>query len=144
VFTISSMDGPLVAAQGFSQIDPGQGTVFNDITFTANGFTFADLIFSVRGTGTLTVTDQTGATALNGTASLDPGLDTFIALTTSGLAEFSSLTLSLSGGTFQQVGQVRVSGVSVVPGPIAGAGLPALMALGGFVWARRRKATATA
>jgi len=31
-----------------------------------------------------------------------------------------------------------------VPGPIAGAGLPALMALGGFVWARRRKAAATA
>jgi LPXTG-motif cell wall-anchored protein len=29
-----------------------------------------------------------------------------------------------------------------VPGPIAGAGLPALLALGGFVWTRRRKATA--
>jgi hypothetical protein len=26
-----------------------------------------------------------------------------------------------------------------VPGPVAGAGLPALMALGGLVWARRRK-----
>jgi hypothetical protein len=31
-----------------------------------------------------------------------------------------------------------------VPGPIAGAGLPALLALGGFVWARRRKAAAAA
>ncbi len=29
-----------------------------------------------------------------------------------------------------------------VPGPIAGAGIPALLALGGFVWARRRKAAA--
>jgi hypothetical protein len=29
-----------------------------------------------------------------------------------------------------------------VPGPIAGAGLPALMALSGFMWARRRKASA--
>jgi hypothetical protein len=29
-----------------------------------------------------------------------------------------------------------------VPGPMAGAGLPALMALGGVVWARRRKAAA--
>ena len=29
-----------------------------------------------------------------------------------------------------------------VPGPIAGAGLPALLALGGFVWVRRRKAAA--
>jgi hypothetical protein len=33
---------------------------------------------------------------------------------------------------------------TVVPGPIAGAGLPTVMALGGFVWARRRKAAATA
>jgi hypothetical protein len=33
---------------------------------------------------------------------------------------------------------------TVVPGPIAGAGIPALMALGGLVWARRRKATAAA
>jgi LPXTG-motif cell wall-anchored protein len=29
--------------------------------------------------------------------------------------------------------------VTAVPGPITGAGLPALLALGGFVWARRRK-----
>ncbi len=32
--------------------------------------------------------------------------------------------------------------ITNVPGPIAGAGLPALLALGGFVWARRRKAAA--
>ncbi len=36
-------------------------------------------------------------------------------------------------------GQIRGQ---IVPGPIAGAGIPALMALGGFVWARRRKAAA--
>jgi len=35
---------------------------------------------------------------------------------------------------------VRDEGTVAVPGPIAGAGLPALLALGGFVlWARRRK-----
>jgi hypothetical protein len=34
--------------------------------------------------------------------------------------------------------------IQIVPGPIAGAGLPTLIALGGFVWARRRKAAATA
>ena len=33
---------------------------------------------------------------------------------------------------------------TVVPGPIARAGLPALLALGGFVWARRRKAAVPA
>ncbi len=36
---------------------------------------------------------------------------------------------------------IRIASVPV-PGPMAGAGLPALMALGGFVWARRRKAAA--
>ena len=33
---------------------------------------------------------------------------------------------------------------TVVPGPVAGAGLPALLALGGFVWVRRRKAAVPA
>jgi hypothetical protein len=32
--------------------------------------------------------------------------------------------------------------VFAVPGPLAGAGLPTLLALGGFMWARRRKAAA--
>jgi hypothetical protein len=31
---------------------------------------------------------------------------------------------------------------AAVPGPVAGAGIPALMALGGFVWARRRRVAA--
>jgi hypothetical protein len=41
-------------------------------------------------------------------------------------------------------GSARVGATTstIVPGPVAGAGLPALMALGGFVWARRRKAAA--
>jgi hypothetical protein len=43
-----------------------------------------------------------------------------------------------------QAPQLRLVTSSVVPGPIAGAGLPALLALGGFVWARRRKTAAVA
>ena len=43
-----------------------------------------------------------------------------------------SYTVGVSGNTY------------AVPGPIAGAGLPALLALGGFVWSRRRKAAAVA
>lgn len=35
-------------------------------------------------------------------------------------------------------------GTVAVPGPIAGAGIPALLGLGGLLWARRRKATAAA
>jgi len=40
---------------------------------------------------------------------------------------------------------VAITGnIRAVPGPIAGAGLPVLMALGGFVWLRRRYATKVA
>jgi hypothetical protein len=46
-------------------------------------------------------------------------------------------------GNGVRIDNVLVSG-RVVPGPIAGAGLPALVALGGFMWARRRKAAAAA
>ncbi len=62
-------------------------------------------------------------------------------------------TFTSSAGTFMfavsdlnvNAGQVgSINGRIIVPGPIAGAGIPALMALGGFVWARRRKAAATA
>ncbi len=62
-------------------------------------------------------------------------------------------TFTSSAGTFQfavsdlnvNAGQTgSINGRIIVPGPIAGAGIPALMALGGFVWARRRKAAATA
>jgi hypothetical protein len=35
-------------------------------------------------------------------------------------------------------------GTVAVPGPVAGAGIPALLGLGGLLWARRRKATAAA
>jgi LPXTG-motif cell wall-anchored protein len=49
-------------------------------------------------------------------------------------------------GFTQNIGPITFETASsvAVPGPIAGAGIPALMALGGFVWARRRKAVAVA
>jgi hypothetical protein len=50
-----------------------------------------------------------------------------------GLAYINFHTVQFGGGEIR--GQI-------VPGPIAGAGLPALLALGGLVWARRRKAVA--
>jgi hypothetical protein len=53
-----------------------------------------------------------------------------------GLAYINFHTTQFPGG--------EIRGQIVVPGPVAGAGIPALMALGGFVWARRRKAAEVA
>ena len=50
-----------------------------------------------------------------------------------GLSYINFHTVQFGGGEIR--GQI-------VPGPIAGAGLPALLAFGGFMWARRRKAAA--
>ena len=66
-----------------------------------------------------------------------------------GGANLSSLVFATSNsrGMSHFQGILRSATVTIVtpvPGPIAGAGLPALMALGGFVWARRRKAVAAA
>jgi len=52
-----------------------------------------------------------------------------------------SFTSSAGGISLQDVRQVRVGDLITVPGPVAGAGLPALFALGGFVWLRRRRAS---
>jgi hypothetical protein len=69
------------------------------------------------------------------------------------LGEPASITLSDFALRFQAIGPEGGSATGfpyqpplgiAVPGPIAGAGLPALMALGGFVWARRRKAAVAA
>jgi len=57
-----------------------------------------------------------------------------------------SLNFATTGGNLQvgvdQLKQVSFTGV--VPGPIAGAGLPALLAFGVLGWARRRKTNAPA
>ena len=96
--------------------------------------------------------DQLNNTILFGPFNLGAGENRFTFL--SDAAQFiTSLSLTSNAGPFalQDVRQVRIGdllapgpgGVPfVVPGPIAGAGLPALLALGGFLWARRRKAAA--
>ena len=98
--------------------------------------------FSESKTGTWTITqsilDQYDGLALG----LKAGNSWATILLTDGL---STGTWSTSRG----ISHINLYGIlaatpQAVPGPIAGAGLPALIALGGLVWARRRKAAATA
>jgi LPXTG-motif cell wall-anchored protein len=56
----------------------------------------------------------------------------------------AGIPLTIIGtGTFENLGVLagiaQQYSLFAVPGPLAGAGLPALLALGGFVWLRRRK-----
>jgi hypothetical protein len=61
------------------------------------------------------------------------------------ITQFTFSTSDSLGSHFQgTLSRVVVNAFTPVPGPIAGAGIPALLALGGFVWARRRKAAAVA
>jgi hypothetical protein len=71
------------------------------------------------------------------TIDLDNSVRTFTFAGGSFFFSVDDLTLN-AGQSASVTGQIRV------PGPIAGAGLPVLVALGGLVWARRRKAAAVA
>jgi hypothetical protein len=87
--------------------------------------------------------DQLGNTILFGPYTLGAGENRFTFL--SDAVQFiTSLSFTSDAGVIalQDTRQVRIGALVPVPGPIAGAGLPALMALGGFAWARRRKAAA--
>ena len=133
-------------AEGFSQIGTGNGTLTSLTVSAPTGYVFSDLIFAIRGTGEFSV-----ASGLNvQLGHLDPGLDTFIALATSS-ALFTTLTLkSLDEGIFQQIGQIRVSGLTnlnpvPLPGAVFSMGSVFAGAVGfGAARKRRRRATATA
>jgi hypothetical protein len=58
-----------------------------------------------------------------------------------GSVEIDTITITVLTEGKRYSSEYRPS-AAAVPGPVAGAGLPALLALGGFVWARRRKAAA--
>ncbi len=116
-------------------------------TYTGNSF---DLLVSFTAptavntrivaalTGTVTAADHGGVLI-----DFDNTKRTFGFLPAGSSFDFSVNDVSITAGAppVSVTGQITSR---QVPGPIAGAGLPALMALGGLVWARRRKATAAA
>jgi hypothetical protein len=130
---------------------------FTNLRIEVPGYTFDSLAFNVSGSSNLTVT----GTFLNGETqtsapvdlSSERGVLAYVLGDPNNLFDTNPLTsLLLSGGPFTSFSAFIITGVTAipgvepqpVPGPVAGAGLPALLALGGFVWARRRKAAAVA
>jgi len=134
----------VTAAQGFSTIKPTSGDTFSSITVSIPNNTFTDLIFVAARqppvSGDFLNISVDNVTGPDSTFSYDFAAGNFQALTLSlAGANIASVTISGTAG-LTEVKEFQVSGV--VPGPIAGAGLPALFAFGGLLWARRRKTAA--
>ncbi len=143
----SSSDQLRTTAGGQANLEAVDGGI-NQLTIgTVSPFIgFEAIQFAVQGSAgstiNITANDNMGAPFVSGPILLTNANTTFT-FNTDALQFITSLSFTATGGGIVNVRQVGV-GALVVPGPIAGAGLPALLALGGFVWARRRKAAATA
>ena len=143
----SSTDQLRTTASGQANLEAVDGGI-NQLTIgTVSPFVgFEAIQFAVQGSAgstiNITANDNMGGPFVSGPILLTNANTTFT-FNTDALQFITSLSFVASGGGVvlggvENLRQVGV-GALVVPGPIAGAGLPALMALGGFVWARRRK-----
>jgi hypothetical protein len=152
-FEISSDKQALgIPAQGQARVTGANDAVLvanQTITFDVLGNdVWLESVFNVNaaedGMIFITATDTDGQ-VFNGQFDLDVNGENFFNILAINGQAIGLVSFSFDANV-TDIRQIRIeSGNSVVvPGPIAGAGLPALMALGGFVWARRRKAPATA
>jgi hypothetical protein len=106
-------------------------------------------IFSISGTGDVTVTavanEPGGGTQtftfdlLSLFGQLTPNAQNFFTLTAINGETINNFTIADSGGTITEFEHYRVDVAAPVPGPIAGAGIPGLFALGMLWFARRRQ-----
>jgi hypothetical protein len=141
----SSTDQLRTMASGQANVEAVSGGI-NQLTIgTVSPFIgFEAIQLAVQGSAGTTITftanDNMGGPFVSGPILLTNANTTFT-FNTDALQFITSLSFTATGAGVANVRQVGV-GALVVPGPVAGAGLPVLMALGGLVWARRRKATA--
>jgi hypothetical protein len=144
------------ATGGCGPLNPGNNVNCQGSTEGTATITFGS---AVPGGSTITVTGQTNQNSAFDVFAFNANTSTLIANDVNFGNGFNPITFTLPDGTFTGLrfeterlgnsanfqGNLRSeANLTAVPGPIAGAGLPVLMALGGFVWARRRKAAATA
>lgn len=143
----SSTTDTLVAANGYSQISAQDGFI-NNITITAPGYWFDDLIFSVNFGAqvnddmAVTAMDSSGLTESFAGWSLGNGENRILVLSNVGMLMQSVTIVSGSGivalgGGLDQLKQTEISGLTPVPEPETYAMLLAGLGLVGF--AARRK-----
>jgi hypothetical protein len=140
----STSDILVPEASGQARVSAQTGQI-NDLTFSVLGsLGFESVQLNVRSDNAFTITafDQFGMSATQTVNNPSNGENRF-RFDTDATQFITRIVVSSASGV-ADVRQVRIGALVPVPGPIAGAGLPVLMALGGFVWARRRKAAATA
>jgi hypothetical protein len=130
-------------AVGQSRIESVPDGVLNNLTTTIPGFFFDQAVFNLdataNGTANISAVDQFGK-VFPFMLSLDASGQNFFTLTTSGGELISSVAFTTTVG-LDDVSQVRFGNLTAVPGPIAGAGLPGLIAAccGLLALARRRR-----
>jgi hypothetical protein len=147
----TSTTDSLVAASGFATINAEDG-IINDVTISAPGYWFEDVIFSVNMTPnatadlTVTATDNSGATdTFANWTTLDDwvnGENRILVLANEGNL-MQSVTISSQGGLevggIDQIKETELSGVTPIPEPETYAMLLAGLGLVGAAAARRKR-----